>query len=67
MNKLKLIKITLLIIVLAEEIRSVKGKYIDLKKTRILSNSSLKFSNQDGQLNITQIDNHGKEHLLYSR
>ncbi|ORI05556.1 hypothetical protein B5723_03320 [Mammaliicoccus sciuri] len=67
MYKLKLIKITLLIIILAEEIRSVKGKYIDLKKTRILSHSSLKFSNQDGKLNITQIDNHGKEHLLYSR
>lgn len=34
MNKLKLIKITLLIIILAEEIRSVKGKsinYDDLK------------------------------------
>ena len=67
MRKLKLIKITLLIIILVEEIKSVKGKYADSNDFRSLSNPYLKISNYDGKLKMTQLDNHGKEHLLYSR
>lgn len=67
MRKLKLIKITLLIIILVEEIKSVKGKYVDSNDFRTLSNPCLKISNYDGKLKMTQLDNHGKEQLLYSR
>ncbi|WP_416349740.1 hypothetical protein [Mammaliicoccus lentus] len=66
--KLKqILKITLLIIILAEEIKSVKGKYVDSNDFRTLSNPCLKISNYDGKLKMTQLDNHGKEQLLYSR